>query len=202
MSRRSLVLFLIAGLTVVGHVGEGLAACECIVGSEYYPTGTRIVVWTNVWVTIDGSKPSFVRHGWAFGSSCGGTITDAEAICAFGQEHMRFELRLDGQLVRPTIFNSFECPPNPEGWDCPAEKERSHWPAVWFFEFPAGYFTPGNHTLEGTWSIVEHPLACRECVDEMIADMEEEGGWIVTQASYGINSLFQYAVTLTVLYPP
>ena len=76
------------------------------------------------------------------------------------------------------------------------------WNALWIFEFPGGYFAPGNHTLEGMWSIVEYPFRCVPCPDRARAEVEAEGGWDITATTVGMIPSNQQAITLTVLYPP
>lgn len=146
-------------------------------------------------MTIDGSQPNFVRHGWAFGSGgCLDEIIDNAARCAKGLEHARFELWVDGQPVEPTIFNTWEMQALPEWRDCPQDSEVT-WPATWIFEFPAGFSTPGNHTLEGVWSLWAH-LDCVPCQQPI--DIAAEQGWTITDTRM-ISPVRRESITLTVL---
>jgi len=200
MARTPLHAFRLA-LVILAAVPLACAANPiCVVGTAYVPVGSRIVLYgERVWVTIDGSQPSYVSHGFAFGGGGGCQNDDPDCATRVGnaREHSLFELRVDGQLVEPSVFNTREMPVGPEMRDCPEDPDTA-WPAVWIFEFPPGFFAPGNHTLEGTWSLsaLLECIPCQESIDIVLA----QGWWI--EGPLLISPGHTESITLTVLYPP
>jgi len=175
------------------------AAVDCVIGHKYEAVGTQIPVRSEVvWVTIDGTVPSHVDHRWSIGShGCLGEEIDNAARCARGQERARIELVVDGAVVEPTIFNTWPFIPPTDWRDCPADPEVA-WPSRWIFEFPGGYFAPGNHTLEAVWSFwwELECMPCQESIDAVAAL-----GWTITETKM-IAPVRRESITLTVLYPP
>lgn len=191
----------VAALLLTAVSAVALSAPECLVGERYVPSGTQITVYDEVvWVTIDGSQPSYVAHGFGSDASCGGLFTDPGAVCAFGQEHMRFSLTLDGDPIDPAGFNSLGRSEPVSSSECPPDPNRVTWSALWVFEFPAYYFAAGNHELVGTWWLKDYPFACFPCPDDARAEQEAEGVWEITGTTFG--AVRQQSITLTVLYPP
>jgi hypothetical protein len=201
MSKVWLLVFFSAVLFGAAGVAEGEASCPCIAGgANPEPPGVRISLIDQTVLEIDGSQPSFVLHGWGWDASCAGMYTSAEAICVFAREHMRFELRVNGVDIDPALLASGERLLEPSYESCVPPPGSTIFGAEWVFEFPSSYFAPGVYVLEGTWSFVDYPIACIPCSEEALADMEEEGVWVIGETTVS-RIPPQRSLTLTVLYP-
>jgi hypothetical protein len=149
-------------------------APECI--------GTRILICADVPVAeIDRTQPCFVAHGiGTLGSTCVPGDATCDTVCAFAQEYFFFGLKVNGTAVEPTFLyhSRFTEKPWQDGdLSCEPPPGAETWSAIWVYQFPAGYFSPGVYVLEGTWRMMEYPVACLTCPEASLATNEGEAGW-------------------------
>jgi hypothetical protein len=100
-------------------------------------------------VTVDGTKPFYVEHGWTGPSwreaPCLARLNPSE-LAVYCCDTMRFELRVDGEPVFPhRIAVYYGAIPGLEGIADPA------WNFRWGFVFDAGMLPAGTHEFTGTW---------------------------------------------------
>jgi len=130
---------------------------------------------------IDGSATCHIWHGWNRGETACVAGLSPQAICNFAAEHFRFELRINGAPVSPTYVTvGFEEAVGVNGRDVLGPVET-------YYEFPAGYFSPGVYVLEATWRIVDLSCECTDGCDES----DQPGG----SATFPPRS-----ITVTVVY--
>ncbi|MFC2096019.1 hypothetical protein ACFLSW_06265 [Candidatus Bipolaricaulota bacterium] len=174
MSKTCLLALVAVILASVIGLSDDESGCPCYIGSIAESDGPKIPVGhASVPVfEISASEPSFVRHGWGGDAECQGGGAEVEDLCRYVQEHLRFELRVNGERIEPSFISIWQ---HIQETGCPSLPERTVWGAVWTVEFPAGYFAPGIYILEGTWSAIDRPIDCIPCGMAMLEEHLAEG---------------------------
>jgi len=145
----------------------------CELGTEDpTPQGQRIRLADQL-ASIHSSQATYVMHGWVGEPSC---VEASSDYCTFAEQHLRFDLRMNGVAVNPSYVTIIEfpvegiCTAETTGWVPPGWK-------IWIvFEFPTGFFNPGVYLLTGTWSRLAYPESCMSaermaCLNENFFDV-------------------------------
>lgn len=136
-------------LVVLSLLVSASATCApCTTLEDEVLEGVRIGVGSMMGLQeIYGDQPSYVRHGWTPCGSCFDGKTMDE-ICEFINSGAHgFALKINGQPVEPTSITVYYGTPRRN------VNTDDTWCLNWVYLFPAGYFYPGLHVLEGTWWI-------------------------------------------------
>lgn len=95
-------------------------------------------------LTIDGSRPCYVAHGW---TQLDSDLPEGQIPREYLIENYLFELVVDGSPVSPTNFTVRRVP------EARNDYGEGVWTIVWYFRFPPNYFSEEVHEFYGVWYI-------------------------------------------------